>query len=503
MRILAALWLLIGTAIAQAGGAVAPHPSPYKLLRSVSGGKSERTSGGAFHISDPRSTFYLPEDTKVIVYMEWEGPSGKHTFEAYWRNPAGKTTVISDFAYETKPSEKRYGGYMELILNPEMQTGMWQMEGRIDGEVLGTHTFEIVSAVKPAIKEDTRTTLALGELYSKANNATANIESLDADGKVFRTGLGFAIADNALVTAFQIIDGATTVRIRMRGQDQTVKELLAADRWQDWAVLPITGGAALTRAPSAANVGDRGFTLNVDQTGNRTIVDATLIGRTQGGKGGERLKMTSTLVPQAIGAPVVNDYGEVTALAGGIVLPGARSLYSRESGNLIFAGYPTNVLNTNIIVAGSDTAVPIEKVAKGWSKPTSFQELMTSGVFTPFFAARIRVGRGTLCKDMTKNGDVAFPAQDKFDFTRAETATVYIQWSPVKKDKATATVQIYDIDNKPLPTAVKPAKVSVSPNEYLVTTWKVPLAELQPGIYRVDVLLDGETTWRSYLRVTQ
>lgn len=502
MRIIVALWLLLGVAGAQTGGAVAPHPSPYKLLRSVSGGKSARTAGGAFHVSDPRSTFYLPEDTKVIVYMEWEGPSGKHTFEAYWRNPAGKATVISDFGYETKPNEKRYGGYMELILNPDMQTGMWQMEARIDGEILGSHTFEVVSATKPAIKEDTRTTLALGELYSKANNATATIESLDAEGKVFRTGLGFAIADNGLLTAFQVIDGASSVRVRMRGQDQIVKELLAGDRWQDWAVLPISGGSPLNRPPSAANVGDRGFTLNVDQNGNRTIVDATLVGRTQGGKGGDRLKMTSNLVPQAIGAPVLNEYGEVTALAGGIALPGARSLYSRESATLVFAGYPGNVLNTNIITSGSDTAVPIEKVAKEWSKPTSFEELTSSGAFTPAFTSRIRVGRGTLCKDLSKNGDVPFPVQEKFDFARAETATVYIQWSPIKKDKALATVQVYDIDNKPLTTG-KPTKVSIGANEYSITTWKVPLAEFSPGIYRLDVLLDGQTTWRSYLRVTQ
>ncbi|HYY72136.1 MAG TPA: hypothetical protein VE778_00950 [Candidatus Bathyarchaeia archaeon] len=72
--------------LAQAGGAQAEGPK-FRLVRSVSGSKGT-PQGGRFSMEDPRSVFYIPADRQVIVYMEWDGPIGKHHLEGFWRNPA-------------------------------------------------------------------------------------------------------------------------------------------------------------------------------------------------------------------------------------------------------------------------------------------------------------------------------------------------------------------------------------------------------------------------------
>lgn len=53
----------------QAAGGVPAGGQQFRLVRSVSGSKGSQ-QGGRFVIEDPRSVFYLPEDTKIIVYFE-------------------------------------------------------------------------------------------------------------------------------------------------------------------------------------------------------------------------------------------------------------------------------------------------------------------------------------------------------------------------------------------------------------------------------------------------
>ena len=483
---------------AQGGGAVAPANTPiYKLLRSASGSESTKSAGG-FHINDPRSTFYLPADKKVIVYMEWEGPSGKHTFEAYWRNPEGRVTVVSDFKYEQSPQEKRYAGYMQLNLVPEMQSGMWSMEARIDGELLGKHAFEIVSAAKPAMAEDTRIRLSVAEQYNKASASSRLLEALDAQGRTLRYGMGFFIAKNQFLTAFQNIDGADAVRIRLgNGQALLVHVVVAYDRWQDWAILPAENGTSMTRSPAPGSIGERETTLSIDQNGNSSIVDASWIGKINTPHG-DRFKMASSVLPQSAGSPVMNEYGEVVGLTAGLPIPGLRSLVARDP-NMHVVMYPGNLYESGLMVNAVDTSIPIEQVPTNAAGGATFSELATSGVFTPIFTTRVRVGQGTLCKRIEK-GDIPRPAQESYTFARTEMMQVYVMWYPEKKDKAMAAVKIYDLNNK-LVTESPAKNVKFAPGDTTPSIWSVPLTNLVPAIYRVDITLDGVTDFRTYFRV--
>ena len=63
----------------QAGGVAASGPR-VKMVRGVAGTKGEQR-GGTFVMSDPRTTFFVPDDRQVIVYFEWESVRGTHHCE--------------------------------------------------------------------------------------------------------------------------------------------------------------------------------------------------------------------------------------------------------------------------------------------------------------------------------------------------------------------------------------------------------------------------------------
>jgi hypothetical protein len=54
---------------AQQAGGLAAAPSPVRMVRSIVGAKGEQRNG-SFVMTDPRSTFYVPDDHEVIVYFE-------------------------------------------------------------------------------------------------------------------------------------------------------------------------------------------------------------------------------------------------------------------------------------------------------------------------------------------------------------------------------------------------------------------------------------------------
>jgi S1-C subfamily serine protease len=485
---------------AQKAGGVAPGGSSYKLLRSLSGSKGSEQSG-RFHISDPRGTFYLPADKNVIVYMEWEGPAGSHTFEAYWRNPSGKVTVVSDFKYDLPPKEKRYAGYMELLLNPTMPTGVWSMEARIDGEVLGTHSFEVISADKPTLAEDHRRALGLAEIYKRAQDATVMIERLASDGRVVGVGSAFFLDDGTLITAFQNIDGANKLRARLPdGGLSPVDGIVGWDRWQDWAALKVTlvpkGNLPRAKENTFA-VGDRCMTLSIDQTGSRSIVDAAIIGKQQLPHAGERLKIASSLRNEAIGSPVVNEYGEVVGIVGGSLFPGANVLPASEYGS----GYPANLYNSGIFAA-AEYAIPITNLPATFKAPVNYSDLQRGSQIVPPVARTVRIGRGTIAKSINKKSPLE-TIEEGFAFSRYNTPglIVHLLWSPVEKLKGLSLMRVYNADGHQVMESL-PGKMDFKPGVSFVSTWDIPARSLSPDFYRVDVSINNQTVWRTFFKIT-
>src|SRR5271156_2988697 len=124
------------------GGGVAAGKSRFRVVRSISGSAGAQENG-SYIIRDPRTIFHIPQDHRVIVYFEWEGPLGPHRFEGVWKSPDGKITSESDFDYEAK--QARYGGYWDMLIAENTPTGLWTLQALVDGELTGTHTFQVVS----------------------------------------------------------------------------------------------------------------------------------------------------------------------------------------------------------------------------------------------------------------------------------------------------------------------------------------------------------------------
>src|SRR5262249_16210135 len=143
------------------------------------------------------------------------GSLGPHHFEGYWRDPEGKAVVISDFRYEAK--QKRFGGYWTLTLAPTITPGLWSLEAHGDGELAGPPAFQVILAAKPPEEAPARHVLSPSDVYKRASAASVFIHKVNAKGFPAPAGSGFFIADNTVVTAFQVIDGAAALRVLLPG----------------------------------------------------------------------------------------------------------------------------------------------------------------------------------------------------------------------------------------------------------------------------------------------
>ncbi len=478
-----------GNPPAQAGAGLQAAEPKFRVVRSQSGSKGTE-QGGRFVVEDPRSVFYLPEDKEIIVYFEWEGPPGLHQFEGLWKNPEGKIVAVSDFKYEAM--QQRFAGYWKLLLTEALPTGVWALEARIDGESAGAHTFQILAAARPISAAPSRRALTPAEIYQQALAASVFIEKFSAAGERVRVGSGFFVGGGLVLTAFQVIDGANLLRLVLPdGRRVETNQVLTWNRRQDWALLGVepTATARLSFAkPGSWAVGDRCFSLDSPAEGNRTIVECGVIGQNDFPQAGARFNLSFSPSQQAIGGPVLNEYGELIGVVGGSLLPGA-SAYEETH-----FGYPPNVL-----------AVPISLVSlpPDDRRPTSLDELARNGQFIPLLVGQRNVMRATLALGVDRTWNSPRPIEEKSEFSRREgKMVVFLAWYPKQKRKGLASVRVYNLDNKLLFES-KPLKINLQLNQFLYTTWDITFGNMSPTIYRIDVYLDADPIWRTFFRMTE
>jgi hypothetical protein len=489
------LLILASASSAQTSGPARAGEPATRMVRSVSGTRGSE-QGGRFVIDDPKNVCHLPEDKKVIVYFEWEGPAGSHHFEGQWKNPEGKTVVMSDFKFDTK--HRRFGAYWELLLGEGMATGMWALEALVDGQPAGTHTFRIIEAPGSAPAAPVRRPLTAGEIYAKARAGVVKIEQLSASGEVNAIGSGFFVADDSLLTAFQVIDGAARLRVTYSdGQQATVSEVGAYERWQDWAQLPVPKGSAAVLKPAekrAWAVGDRVFTLVPSLEGAQVIRDLNITGTHKHAQAGERLNLSEGVPTAAMGAPLLDEYGDVIAFLGGVAFPGAASVRGHVGGAEL----------SSLLRVGSATAVPLEAMKAPPAGPrATFSDLASRGHFVPPVTQEKLVFRGSLSAELDTRS-AGFPRADKekFEYSR-RSGVVYlvIFWEqPKEKRKAIRAFRVYDLDNKLLSES-KPGKIDLKQGGVANTVWNFNVSNWPLGIYRIDVVVDGAAAWRGYLKV--
>lgn len=499
-----ALFLLVSSC--EATRAQTPTPkkpdasgSPYKALRSVSGAAGHEDKGH-YVMDDARSVFTAGKDTKVIVYFEWEGPVGPHHFEGLWKSPEGKIVLISDFRYEAKGP--RFSGYWSMLLSEATPSGEWNLEARIDGEPAGTHSFVVTSSGAGVSTGSAPPLLSSADLYRKALEATVTIEKLAADGRLLGKGSGFWVADGRLLTAFDVIDGAASLRISLRdGSQLTTDQVIVWNRWQDWALLKLEGTPKvwLKRGPNnAPSVGDRCVFLEEGPAGPK-LADGSVTGKNAFPKAGERLLVASGVTSVSFGGPLLDEYGNYVGILGGNIIPGGDPIKTLELlSDPGATGRTADWETTGLAVP--HTLLPEFPAA---STTTRLAELANRGEFLPPVVKSNSIQFAALAGLISKDSaNMLTPRDFKRVFSRRDNkAVVYVNWQTFAKEKLNYVLRLFSDDNKLIGES-QPHQLSLAPGKYVATTWDVPFSGRPAGIYRVDLILNGKAAWRDFFRIT-
>lgn len=496
---IAGLWLLFLPAPAALAGTQAQaHPrhtsgavhlaTPvFHVLRSVVGANGEMKNG-EYVVEDVRNVFHLPGDKKVIVYFEWQGPAGAHHFVGTWLDPQGKEASTSTFDYYSPG--KVFSGFWIFELNNTLPAGLWVLQAQIDGQPAGERTFRIVSNLPPPPPPRP----SVPEVYQKVQAASVYIKRLGPDHNSLGTGSGFFIAPGVVLTAFQAVDAADSLRIVLPdGSSRVTDKLLGWNRARGWALLSVPGTSAVPlefAKPGSWKVGDTCYSIGSPSAGVRSIQPVGITGLVQPNGDGERFSISWSGPAEALGTPVLDLYGRVIGLlAGGVIPP-------MNAGNL-------HLVSGELIGSTAPLAAPVALLpsAAPTTTPATLGELRARGVLMAPLVRDSQILEGFLCKNYTVERTAFVPGEITDDYYHDQKSfSVLMTWAATEKQQSTDQLLIYNAKNQlVVRSAVK--KIRLVPHVSANTAWNIPLSVLAPGIYRADVLLGTDVEWRHWFRV--
>ena len=448
-------------------------------------------------IEDPRNVFHVPADNKIVVVLDWQGPSKIHHFQASWVDPSGKVIAVETVDLQSPGSDFSCSWTLNLTDPESVRPGLWALESQIDGLPAGAYTFQILSDANPSQPAPVP---SASDVYQRVLNASAFVDNLDADGNVIRQGSAFFIAKGLLVTAFQVVDGATSLRIELpNGENAATDRVVGWNRWQDWAIIKIDvpGGQVLDRAPAGSwKVGDQGYLLDANDSG-RTIQNVAITGIQQLPESGERINTSWWGSTKTTGSPLLDTYGRVIGVLGGSLIPGIETVRPSAMGNYAIAGQP--FVNSFVPLV-----VPISLVPSDPGTPSTLAQIAAKGEFVRPIQHDPQLALATLCKAFQRIGNVALvPTNQTTQFSRQRDALkLVVTWAPKKKENTSVQMQIFDLNNQIL-EETKPVKIELRPQRTAYSGFSMPIIALKPGIYRADLLLGNNTEWRAFFKVVE
>lgn len=499
-QLFAFIFLLLANCLplfAQQAGGVAPSAPQVRLIRGVAGAKGEQRNGG-FVMTEPRSTFYVPDDREVIVYFVWEGVIGKHHCEGTVRGPNGQFANMSSFDYNA--AQPRFAGYWKVPLSDTTSPGTWVFETHVDGEPAGQLTFQVVPGSKPANLPVAPTLPTTADIYKLAVSSSVSVESLDPAGRPFKRGSGVFFKQGLVATSFRVVEGASVLRLRFSdGKEIRVEQLAAWNRRQDWAVLSVESpSTAILKIaePKSWNIGDHCYWLDVNPDGSRVIHDGQIVGTQSPPQSGDRINISGIYNRPALGGPLLNEQGQIIGLLGGALPDALLSDFNSD----LQSNTPDLILNTLGGIAIAANLLP----ASAPGAPKSLPDMLAGGDMMPPVSKSELINFGLL-----SNGPASDPKKHaavqrnwKSSFQRGDTSAVaIIAFTNAENIKSTASIKLYDIDNH-LVAAGKPEKLTITRGQPAERTWTLPLSSLPAGFYRVDIFVADDIAWRQYFKIT-
>jgi S1-C subfamily serine protease len=190
--------------------------------------------------------------------------------------------------------------------------------------------------------------LELPELRAMVMPAVVQVLALNESGEVEKTGSGFFINNNLVVTNFHVVAGAYTVDFLLENESRsTCLAVVHSDQVSDLAILEsakngrVYLGLEHQRVMEGERVAVIGSPLGLEGTLSEGIISAVRIDENEV----ELLQITAPISPGSSGSPVVNKFGKVVAIAT-MIHTGGQSLNFAVSGRELGPALERINLNT-------------------------------------------------------------------------------------------------------------------------------------------------------------
>ncbi len=269
-------------------------------------------------------------------------------------------------------------------------------------------------------------------------------------------------------------------------------QLVGWSRTGDWAVVAVnTNPPPFSFGdPKHVAVGDRLIAFNVEG-GAITIGGIDIAGRRDVPGFGDRLQISPALPSEAAGGPLLDLQGNVVGIMGGSVLHGLR-----YGGRKLISN---PALRSNADSVNAVTPLPALP-PDTQDTPATLAELLASGVLTAPVSQMDELIYAIPTRDMTKSASDPLP-RPITEFSVGDKAIwILSEWQRKgKESKGLVSAKVYDGQNRAR-FALEPKKITLLSEPSRMGFPMVP-AQLGPGLYRVDLLWNGQPVWRAFITV--
>ena len=376
-----------------------------------------------------------------------------------------------------------------MPLSPSTPIGSWAIDATINGLPSGSFAFEVIDADAPPA-EMRRRPLDPAALYDRVRQLYAVIERSTPLLISGRTVGGLAAGNGIVVTTFAAVDATDTLRVTLPdGSERPAEALLAWNSRQGWALVSVPA-VVQSRFQEATppGVGDRCYSVMGGPSGARILVDGTIVGSSSAA-GRPGVIAAFSMGAALPGAPVLDQYGDLLGIVGG----GSEQAVGSLAHQFAQASSGLGMQGGQIIPLSS---LPWQSAAE----PVTIAELRRRGVLMPPVTGD-HVLSGGFAREIARSPTVR-PVDQRDEFSAREGGAIqaYITWEPRVRLKGAVALRLFDSENRPLGES-KPKKSDLKRGGMIFASWQVPMPT-KPGVYRVDITLDGTALWRGFFRVT-
>jgi S1-C subfamily serine protease len=464
-----------------------------QMIRAQSG-PSGKVVGAEFVLDEVRNRFIYPQDNYLTVYFEFEAPAGEYALTAFWKDPKGVTVAISpDIRIQT--IGKHLNAYWVFMIDANRASGVWTVEVRIDGQPVGSHSFELVVPEPPKPTPDSAEVPTLDEIYRSLQKSLVWIHKLDKSGRRLETSSGFIVKSNFILTSFQSIDAAVKIEIEFAGGGKVVTDqVLAFDPLGDWVLLKAETGsmppAEIGKQDSAA-VGEQLIVFSpVSNTSlaPRTIGAVDISGLGDSTEFGKRIYFKPSLPGTARGGPILDNFGKVVGILAGRTQSGTWRSYPGQLSKSLPIRFSTPIA----------TATPIEASMLQRIYPeSSIQDLLDSGILTYPLSSTPVFKHGIITNNISSDGSM----QSKQRFSRDEPVIVCAYWEGNKEiSEGKTSMKLFDKNNR-VYKKVEPRILELPLAVMMQSTYTFKPGVLEAGTYRIDIFWDGLPVWRAFFSI--